>query len=89
MTAVEIKHLRRRSSGGGDTGDSIGAFRMEFISAQISRVAMDAENLREIREIGVADQIGARPNATGFDAAVSFGDISVLRGEKSPVPGRR
>jgi hypothetical protein len=52
-------------------------------------VAMDTESLREIREIGVADQLSARPNTASFDAAVSFGEISVLRGEKRPVSDRR
>jgi hypothetical protein len=50
---------------------------------------MEAKNLFEVGEIRVADQVGAGPNAPRLDPAVSFSDVSMLRGEKSPDSNRR
>ena len=89
MIAIEAKQLCRPSFSCGETAHTIDAFGAKVGSLQIRRVPMDTKNLFEVGEIGVADQIGAGPNAARLNAAMSFGDISVLRGEMSPNPNRR
>ena len=89
MIAVVLKQPCRAGFLWGKAGDTIDALRMEFFPRQIGCMAMDAENLCEIGEIGVVHQFGAGPNATGLDAAMSFGHISVLRGENRQDAGLR
>ena len=89
MTTVEIEQACRLGLLGGKTADSIGIFGTESVPLEIRRTTMQAENLCGIRELEVANQIGTAAYAAGFNAAMSFGHISVLRGGEPRARGPR
>lgn len=48
---------------------------------------MEKENLFGIRKVDVASKFRAGPNAAGFNPAMSFGHINVLRGGEPRARG--
>jgi hypothetical protein len=66
----------------GETGHSKNYLGFFLLFAQIESSAVETEDLCRIREVKISDELGAGPDRTGFDAAMTFGRVSVLRGEK-------
>lgn len=70
-------------------GDAIDGFGAEFLRNQFSGFALDRKDLSGVGELDVTGQLGTGPDAADFDTAVAFIDRGVVRGEKTPVSGRR
>jgi hypothetical protein len=81
VVAVQRQQALGTGSFGTETGDTISHFARQQFSPQIGARALDAEGLRQVREIAVADQVRTGPDTTRFDAPVAL-SVSVCGGGK-------
>ena len=74
---------------GVETGDPIDGFGAEFFADQVRRFAVNRANLLGVRKIQITVQFLAGPDGADLESAMTFIDCGVLRGEKTPISGRR
>ena len=61
----------------------------EFVADRVRRFAANREDLMGVGKIQISIQFDAGPDGADLQAAMSFIDCGVLRGEKTPFSGRR
>ena len=74
---------------GVETGDPVDGFGAEFVADQVRRFATNREDLIGVGKIQISVQFVADPDRADLQAAMSFIDCGVRRGEKTPFSGRR
>jgi len=89
MLAVEGENAVRPGTFGGKAGDTVNNFGMEILRNHVCRLALNGEDLRGMRKVDVASQLGTGPDMPHFDPAMAFIGRGVLRGEKTPDLNRR
>ena len=80
VAADEGEQPRGRRRGGGEAGDAVADLGARVGAIEGADVAFDAEDLLVVGEVGIADQLRARPDAARLEAPVALIDRGVLRG---------
>ncbi len=87
VTAVQREQAGGAGCGGGQAGDAVEDLLAARRTIEVADLVLDAEDLLSVGELGVADEVRARPDAALLQASVAFVIRDVLRGEMRPPGG--
>ena len=89
VAATQPQQPLRISDCAGEAGDTIHRFRASFLADHVRGFPLQDEDLGSMRKMNITVEFLTGPDAADLQAAMTFIDGGVLRGEKTPASNRR